>query len=121
MTSKQQKALAALIRFPTVEAAAAAAGVGYSTVRRWIKEDEQFRRGYQEELAELIADAAAQAKQNISPALSTLREIMEDNAFPVAARVSAARSLLDYGLRLTEIMDIIPRLEALENEMQEVR
>lgn len=119
MTNRQQKALAALIRSPTVEEAAQAAGIGYSTLRRWLSEDDDFRQAYQKELAGLVSDAAAQAKQSLSPALSTLREIVEDQYVPAAARVSAARALLDYGLRLTEIIDIIPRLEALENELRE--
>ncbi|MBQ3277490.1 MAG: hypothetical protein IJH47_10675 [Oscillospiraceae bacterium] len=116
MTTNQKRALAALIRSPTIEAAAQDAGVGYSTLRRWIKEDAEFQQAYQEELAGLVADAAAQAKQSLSPALSTLREILEDQTLPGAVRVSAARALLDYGLKLTEIADIIPRLEALEND-----
>lgn len=116
MTERQQRALAALIRSPTIEAAATAAGIGYTTLRRWLKEDDAFRSAYQAELTGLVEAAAAQAKQSLAPALSTLREIVEDPEVGAAARISAARALLDYGLKLTEIADIIPRLEALEND-----
>ena len=118
MTARQKKAIAELVRSPTIEAAAEAAGVGYSTLRHWIKEDEPFQKEYQAALVELISDATAQAKKNLSPALSTLREIMEDREIPASSRISAARALLDYGLKLTEIMDVLPRLEALERNIQ---
>ena len=114
MNSNQKKALAALIRSPTIEAAAQEAGIGYSTLRRWLKDDADFQQAYREELDGLVADAAAQAKQSLSPALSTLREIVEDQTLPGAVRVSAARALLDAALKLTEITDILPRLEMIE-------
>ena len=114
MTERQHRALAALIRSPTIEAAATAAGIGYTTLRRWLKEDDAFKSAYQTELTGLVEAAAVQAKQSLSPALSTLREIVEDPDVGAAARISAARALLDYGLKLTEIADIVPRLEALE-------
>lgn len=119
MTSRQKRALAALLQYPTVTAAAKAAGVSYSGLRGWLKNDDEFREAYQEELAGLISEAAAQAKQSISPALSTLQEITEDPSSPGAVRVSAAKTLLDAALKLTEITDIITRVEALESNLIE--
>ena len=119
MTAKQKKALAALLTAPTIDAAAQAAGIGYTTLRRWLKDDEAFRREYERELAGLVTDAAAKAKQSMAPALSVLREIVEDEYGPAAVRVSAARSLLEYGLKLTEITDVIARLDALERNLEE--
>ena len=119
MTAKKKRALAALLQYPTITAAAEAAGVSYSSLRGWLKHDDGFRQAYQEELAGFISEAAAQAKQSLSPALSTLREITEDPSFPGAVRVSAARALLDGALKLTEITDILSRLEALEGNLTE--
>ena len=62
----------------------------------------------------MIEDAATQARQSLNPALSCLREIVEDGGETATARISAARSLLEYGLRLTEIADIMKQLEELE-------
>lgn len=118
MTAKKKRALAALLRFPTVTAAAEAAGVSYSSLRSWLKNDIEFRQAYQEELAGLISEAATQAKQSLAPAISTLTEIMQNKKWSAAARVSAARSLIDVSLKLTEITDIISRVEALEDDSQ---
>ena len=119
MTSRQKKALSALIESPSIKQAAERAGIGYSTVRTWLKEDAVFRAAYQTELAALVESAAAQAKRALSPALSTLREIVEDPEVSTAARISAARALLEYGIRAIEAFDLIPRLEALERGFHE--
>ena len=55
----------------------------------------------------------------MTPALSVLREIVEDEDGPAAVRVSAARSLLEYGLKLVELADLTARLDALEKSMEE--
>ena len=41
-------------------------------------------------------------------------DIVSDQAQPASVRVSAARSLLEYGLRFTEFNDILRDLERLE-------
>ena len=120
MTGKQQKALAELIRGPTVEAAARAAHVGYSTLRRWLKEDEEFQREYRAAVSQLVEDATTQARQSLAPALSALREIVEDGEYPAAVRVQASRSLLEYGMKLTDRSDVVARMDALEKMLAEV-
>ncbi len=95
---------------PTKEKAARAAGIGLTTLKRYL-EDSEFQAAYQKAVAELVEDAAAQAKQSLNPALSCLREIVEDGSETATARIQAARSLLEYGLRLTEIVDILRVIE----------
>ncbi len=119
MTPRQRKAIAALLATNTVAAAAEAAGVGYTSLRRWLKEDNDFRREYERELAGLVTDAAARAKQSMAPALSVLREIVEDEEGPAAVRVSAARSLLEYAVKLAELTDVLSRLDELERRLEE--
>ncbi len=118
MTAKQKKALAALITSPTIETAAKAAGVGYTTLRRWLKDDEDFRREYERELAGLVTDAAAKAKQSMVPAVLVLRKILVHGSSETA-RITAARSLLEYGLKLVELADLTARLDALEKNLEE--
>ena len=59
---------------------------------------------------ELVALAGA-------PALSTLREIVEDTDDNAQARISAARSDHEYSMKLTETTDILSRLDELEAAM----
>lgn len=101
---------------PTQAAAAQAAGVGLSTLKRYLA-DEEFKQEYQKAVSGLIAEAATQAKQSLSPALSTLREVMGSEEQNGQVRVSAARSLLEFGMKLTEQADILARLDELERQL----
>ena len=47
-------------------------------------------------------------------AVITLRDVMRDGMNPPAARVSAARTLLETGFKVIEVSDIIQRIEVLE-------
>lgn len=116
---KQKKAIAELIRGPTVEAAARAANVGYSTLRRWLKEDDEFRQEYRAAVSQLVEDATLQARQSLAPALSALREIVEDGEYPAAVRVQASRSLLEYGMKLSERSDVASRMDEIEGILRE--
>lgn len=113
MTSKQTRALQALLTCPTQAAAAKAAGIGLTTLKRYLSDDE-FQREYKKAVSGMIAEAAAQAKQSLSPALSTLQEVMQDADQNGQVRVSAARSILEYGLKLVEQADVLARLDELE-------
>ena len=113
LTQKQNRALLALLTHPTREEAAKAAGTTSKTLRTYL-EDPAFQAAYKAALAELLEDATTQAKQSLNPALTALREITEDREQQSQARVSAARSLLEYSLKLTEQVDILTKLEELE-------
>lgn len=109
MTPKRERALQALLTQPTKAEAAAAAGIGVSTLRSYLHEPE-FKAAYKEAVRSMIEDATRQAQQTLNPALTTLLEIVQDREAGHMARVSASRSLLEYGLRMTEINDIIAEL-----------
>lgn len=113
MSPKQQKAIAALLTNDTKKAAASAAGVDPRTLRRYF-EDPEFRAEYRKAFSELLEDSTRKAQQSIAPALQVLREIAGNGRETGQVRVSAARSLLEYSLRLTEQLDLLQRLEELE-------
>ncbi|CAH0535535.1 hypothetical protein [Oscillospiraceae bacterium] len=85
----------------------------YDLETRYLDEPE-FQTAYQEAVTKLLEEASVQAKQGLSPALSCLREIVEDRKTAATARIQAARSLLEYGLRLTETVDVMKQLNELE-------
>lgn len=116
MTPKKQKALIALLTQPTKEKAASAAGITSKTLRSYLA-DPGFQAEYKRAFSGLVEDATRQAQQSIAPALSTLREIVEDADENAHARISAARSILEYCMKLTETTDILTRLDELEAAM----
>lgn len=118
MTPKQQKALVALLTQPTKEKAATAAGITSKTLRSYL-DDPEFRAEYRKAYSELVEDATRKVQQTLDPAVAVLREVMEDGSENGQVRVSAARSVLEYGLKMTEQTDILNRLQDLEAAMQE--
>ena len=113
LNSKKQAALRALLTNPTRAAAAAAAGINEKTLRRYLQDDE-FMAAYRAAFDDLVDAATRQAQQAINPALSTLTEICKDGSIGPTARVNAARALLEYAARLTEINDLAARVGDLE-------
>lgn len=116
MTPKKQKALLALLTSSTREKAASVAGITSKTLRGYLA-DPEFQAEYKKAFGNMVEDAARQAQQAIEPALSTLREIVEDGDETAPSRISAARSVLEYALKLTETTDILTRLDELEAAM----
>lgn len=114
MTERQKRVLAALLTSPSKAAAAEAAGVTVRTVQNYLS-DPAFREEYQSALEDVVMDAAKQAKQALSPAISALREIVEDRGEDAQARIGAARAVLSGGLKLIETADILTRLKELES------
>ena len=117
MTPRQQKALAALLTSPSKAAAAKAAGISPRTLRDYLS-DQSFQAAYRDAFGNMVEDATRQAQQAISPALSTLREIVEDREEDAQARISAARAIWSHGLKLIETTDILNRLQELETAME---
>ena len=93
--------------------AAALAGIGESTLREYMK-DAEFKERYNLACRELVREAARQAQQTLSPALRTLRTIVEDEGEQTQARITAARTMLEYSLKLSEHADILEQLRELE-------
>ena len=118
MTPRKEKALQALLVSRTRAQAAKAAGIGESTLREYMK-DPEFLDRYREAFENLVQDATRQAGQAIAPALSCLREIVEDRGEAPQARIQAARYLVEYALRLGEQCDLLARLERLEAAVKE--
>lgn len=116
ITPNKEKALAALLSHKTRRDAAAAAGITEKTLRTWFEDDEEFRRRYTQACSEIISDATRQAQQGAESALTVLREIMENKKENSRSRIQAARSTLDFALKLTETNDILERLTELEQD-----
>ncbi len=80
----------------------------------------EFMTAYRQAVTSLLDDATRESQQALSPALSVLREITTDTEAPATARITAARSLLEYALRLTEFTDVMSRMTELEKTVAEL-
>lgn len=113
MDARKEKALAALLSCNTQEAAAEAAGISPRTLRNYLREPE-FMERYRKANGQLVQAATLQIQRSLAPAINALREIAENPEASMGARVQAARGLLEYGIRLSELGEVYARIETLE-------
>jgi len=113
LTARQAAFVTAFLGNPTVEAAARAAGVSIRTARRWVQL-QAIRAALLEAQRQALALASRQAVRAMGAALATLEAIHSDAENTPAARVAAARAILDAGPRLLDLTDLEARLTALE-------
>jgi hypothetical protein len=114
----KDRVLAALLTSNTRKEAAQKSGVSERTIYSYLQ-DPVFLEQYEAGRRELVKAATEQIQRGLAPAITALREITEDGKAGRTARVAAARALLEYGIRLSEITDIYNRLDKLEEQARE--
>jgi len=105
-----------LLSEPNLEAAAKAAGVSPVTFWRWFKLP-AFARAYREARREAVGRAIALLQQASGEAVGVLRQVMNDADVLPAARVTAARSVLEFSLKAVELEDLEARLADVERRL----
>lgn len=116
-STNDEKITIALLENPTIELAAKAAKVSEATIYRRLA-DPEFRKEYDNRRRQIVEAACGALQGKISGAVATLAQIMEDCATSAYVRVQAASTILEYSVRTFEILDIMPRLKAIEEDME---
>jgi hypothetical protein len=107
--------LLALAAGQTVRDAARSAGLGERTVRRRLA-DPNFRRRVAELRGEMVDRALGRATDGMSEAADMLRRLLRAKRENI--RLGAARSLLEFGVRLRESVELEARLAAVEKHLE---
>lgn len=110
---KQELALQAVISHPTLKEAAQAAGISETTLWRYMQ-DEEFSRRLKEARREAFDHAATRLQRASGDAVTVLSDLMRKEDAPAAARISAARTFLDYAFRAAEQAELKARITELE-------
>ena len=121
LTRKQESAVSALIAHPTMKEAAQAAGVGETTLWRWLQLPE-FERAYRQVRRETVKHAIVKLQSAAGQAVDVLTEIMNDQSTAVFARLAAAKAVLEISVKAVELEDLASRiasLESLSKQLQE--
>lgn len=106
----------ALLEQPSRTAAAQAAGISPRALRSYLSEP-AFAAEYRRLQDEMFADAAQRGRQSMTGAMAALRAVMDDESQNGQTRVQAARSLLEFSLKLDERENVLKRLDALEKSL----
>jgi hypothetical protein len=109
--------LIALACGATVEAAAAQCGIAERTAYRRLK-DPEFKSRLTRTRSEMIERATGMLTAAAGEAVRTLLSLQK-SAVPPAVRMSAARAILEIGMKLREVVDIEERLNRLEALVQQ--
>jgi hypothetical protein len=116
LTPRQESALRELLSQPTIRKAAAAANVSEAKLRQWLAVHVNFQIRYRDARRELIEGAAKYLNAVSLNAANVLWLIAHEEKHSTASRVSAARATIGLNLRCIELLDVLPRLEAIETE-----
>jgi AcrR family transcriptional regulator len=112
LTTRQKKAIAALITQPDNRSAAKAAGIGERTLYQYLKDDLFLAELHRAE-GDIIGAAVRSLIADLPRNIEVMREIRENRSNP-AIRLRATR-YIDLSLqKWREIQDIEERLTALE-------
>ncbi|NLL88982.1 MAG: hypothetical protein GX228_08680 [Firmicutes bacterium] len=115
LSRKQELAIVALLELPTATDVAEHVGVNPKTLYRWQSEP-HFKAAYRKARHEAMGSAIARLQQASNEAVDTLRDVMGDQEATPASRVTAARAVLELGLRATELELVDERLARLEEQ-----
>jgi hypothetical protein len=117
ISAKQQRAIAALMTEPTIDAAAKTAGVHRATMFRWLN-DATFCA----ELRRSADDAIAATVRRLTTLSASAVDVMRDamgNDMPIGVRLRAADTVLARLFSLRELHDLADRVTALEERHEQ--
>jgi hypothetical protein len=111
LSRSQERAIAALLSEPTIEAAAARAKISPRTLAYWLKQP-AFAAAYRQARQQLVEHAVTLLQRTTSLAVATLCRNL--SCGKPGVEVNAANSILQHSTAAIEQFDILSRLEALE-------
>ena len=75
----------------------------------------EFYAEYVRRRDDVIQNVCDHMRQEMTNAVSVVAAIMKDEETPKPVRITAARTVLEYGVKLAELADLIKRVQALED------
>jgi hypothetical protein len=120
ITVKQEKAIAALLTEPTIQLAADKAGVGETSLYRWMKE-EAFDKAFKEARKSALSQTISRLQQTTTDAVNTLKSVMENEEAPASSRVTAAKTVLEMAFKAYELEDLAAEVEEMQKYIQEIK
>jgi hypothetical protein len=117
---KKEEAIAALLSQRNIEEAARVAGIGHTTLLRWLQVPE-FDAAYRKARRAAHSQSIARLQQASSAAVAALLKVMVDPNTPASSRVRAADCVLDHSAKAIELEDMEVRVAELERAAEASR
>jgi hypothetical protein len=109
---RKEAAIAALLSCRTLEEAARTAGIGATTLLRWMK-NPQFQAEYRAALNAAVSQANARIQQSSGAAAATIVKIMLNHDAKDSIRLRAAELVMSHS-KDAQIEDVVARVRDLE-------
>ena len=119
LTPSQERAVTAMLTARSIAAAARAADVGESSLRRWLRQDENFQtklRGLREEA---LSQGALKLQNGVPEAVETLYRLIGRDKGIEPGRASLVRTALEFAYRSSVYNDVMERLKIVEKQAAE--
>lgn len=117
ITQKQKAALQALMQFTSRKEAASAAGIAERTLREYLR-DPAFIAELNRLYDDWMDECTRELQQAVKLAIQTLKGSLTDEEASVPAKIAAAKAILETAPKYLEVNNILPRIEALEKDME---
>lgn len=105
--------IVALLNNVTVTAASKATGICEDTIYKYLR-DPEFVREYDARRKAMLEDSCHTLQAKMSKAIDELVKIIENEETKPQIRLNAIDMLLRHAYKQTELVDILARLDALE-------
>ena len=114
LTRRQRAVLPYLITTPSLEEGCRKARVSKTTVYAWLKEPD-FQAELKRLRQALVDEAFDRLKVGLIEATNKLLELLQAKG-QLGIQLRAAQTLLDHGIKVTELQEQEARIEALEEQ-----
>jgi len=118
LPTRQDRALMALLESPSIAAAARQAEVGESTLRQWLRKDEDFQAMLRLIRHETLSHVTTRLQQEAEKALDKASKMLAANKRIEPGRASLIRTLLDFAYRSNAHSDIAGVVRSLEKAIK---
>ena len=119
LTPSQERAIRAMLTARSIAAAARQADVGQSTLRRWLREDDNFQKKLRQLREQALSHAALMLQQGAARAVAIMYELIQSGRPIEPGRVLLIRTAIEYAFRSAVYCDIIERVKALEKAQRQ--
>lgn len=119
LTPMQHAAIQALLSSLSIEKAAAKAEVHERTLRKWLKDDANFKREYRAARRQVVEQAIGLMQKSTVSAVGVLVTAMKSEDQRLAFQ--AACAVIDRSLTAIELLDLADEVENMQRTLAELR
>ena len=119
LTPGQERAIQAMITERSIAAAARQADVRQSTLRRWLREDDNFQEKLRQFREQALSHAALLLQQGVATAIVIMHELIQSEGRIDPGRVALIKTAIEFAFRAAVYCDIMDRVKDLEKAQRQ--